>query len=710
MTIAQSQEFQFFVLNTKVSWEQGEKKGTEISDAGLILESKELLVQENRIGSLGLEKEAEIDLTVGDCDLLCLADAVTKQIWVYDASQRQLEHIYKIPKDLLKKPTNIAYSRSNIYIIDETSETETILYAFGRNSWKPRWGKTLNHHHKVSDLVADRSGNTYILLRDGDSVIEQYNADGNLVKSIPRANIEQPIAIAVQEDDRVNIYILNSEQVVRLQSDDSPLTVINFRNLSEFAGLREPRGLAVDRAGNIYIGDGTLIGNIGLEDSRFIYRFSQERATLDPVLGYRGGVSKLAIDPHGTRLYVFNDEVDLQVNRKKQELIILRLEKQFQGGTLCQTAQVSSLPNTDCHSPDDRVPPIASYCNLPRGIYYSQAFDSTQAQMRWHKLVVESKIPENTRIEIFYVTSDRREQIDAQIKAARSGNDLIDWSIPIINPTDALLINQKDNIESPSGHYLWLKIELIGSPEKSPIIKSIRVYFPRLSYLRYLPATYQEDLQSRDFLERFLSLFETSLLGIEWQIDRIARYFDADSTGGTGEFLRWLATWLAIAAENNWKEPQLRQLVKAAPQLYRQRGTKAGLELLVQIFTGDRPIILEYFRETIAPAVAQEQQKIFNQLCGEDPDPFCFCILLSSCQGRTDEQEQIIKRLIDREKPAHTEAVVYTFKPLYRLGDEPLYLGINAYIARDNLPRLGQGTALSSNTILIDEDDIERFR
>jgi phage tail-like protein len=727
MIATQSQEFQFFILNTKASWEQGEKKGTEISDAGLILKSEKQLVRENRIGEDLFGQE--VDFTAGDCDLFYLADATKKQIWIYDALQGQLERAYKITEDL-SKPTNIAYSRSIIYIVDVVrfknisiklwlllleldfiagilflNESHSTLYAFGRNSWKCRGQQGFNYH--IIDLVADRSGNAYVLFGDGDTLVKKCHIEGNQLQDsdvMARENIQniqQPIAIALQEDNQKNVYVLDSTKIFRFNLDSSSSETINLNEISK------AQGLSVDSLGNIYIGDKT---ESRAQEERFIYRLFKFEGNWqsEPVFGYRGSVKKLVIDPNGNRLYV--------LNQRKREVIILRLKKQFLGGILCNSSEQINQSITNCFSPED------SYCNPPRGRYYSQAFDSNQIQMRWHRLVLESEIPDNTRIEISYVTSDRQEQIDAQIIAALSGNDLIDWSTPIINPTDALLINQTDNIESPSGRYLWLKIELIGTQEKSPIIKSIEIYFPRLSYLRYLPTTYQKDEQSRDFLERFLALFETSLLGIEWQIDRIARYFDPDSTGGTGEFLRYLATWLAIAAENNWEESQLRQLVKAAPKLYRQRGTKAGLELLVQIFTGDRPIILEY-PEKASPTekgeqtkVEIEQLKIFTQLCGNDP--FCFCILLSSCQVRTDEHEQIIKRLIDREKPAHTKAVVYTFKPLYRLGDEPLYLGINSYIARDNLPRLEQGTALcleretalSRCTILIDEDDIERFR
>ena len=79
-----------------------------------------------------------------------------------------------------------------------------------------------------------------------------------------------------------------------------------------------------------------------------------------------------------------------------------------------------------------------------------------------------------------------------------------------MNPTDALFI------ENMKGRFLWFKLNLYShDPSTSPLINSIKAYYPRKSYLRYLPAVYQENNKDQDLLVRFLSIFETFFMDLE---------------------------------------------------------------------------------------------------------------------------------------------------------------------------------------------------
>ena len=57
---------------------------------------------------------------------------------------------------------------------------------------------------------------------------------------------------------------------------------------------------------------------------------------------------------------------------------------------------------------------------------------------------------------------------------------------------------------------------------------------------------------SRDFLERFLSLYESIFYDLEIDLSTVTRYFDADTT--SPGFLKWLASWVNIAIDENWPE------------------------------------------------------------------------------------------------------------------------------------------------------------
>ncbi|WP_436926297.1 phage tail protein [Halosimplex amylolyticum] len=143
------------------------------------------------------------------------------------------------------------------------------------------------------------------------------------------------------------------------------------------------------------------------------------------------------------------------------------------------------------------------------------------------------------------------------------------------NPEDAL-------VPDAEGRYLWVRLVLVGDERVTPRVDSVRAYFPRQSYLRHLPAVYREDPSSAAFLERYLSLFESTFVDIEEQIASASKY--ADPAGIPTEHLDWLGEWLAVEADETWSTPALRALIRRAPDLYRKRGTAEGLLATVRLY------------------------------------------------------------------------------------------------------------------------------
>src|SRR6185295_8950531 len=131
----------------------------------------------------------------------------------------------------------------------------------------------------------------------------------------------------------------------------------------------------------------------------------------------------------------------------------------------------------------------------------------------------------------------------------------------------------------------------------------MRVYYPRLSYLRYLPAVYQEDPVSREFLQRFLAMFETVFSGLEATIEKLPEVFDPEHT--PVEFLDWLAQWLDLGIEEDWSPEVKSTLIRRAASLYQKKGRPDGLAEFIEIVIGKRPRIQESF-ETERPFVLGE--------------------------------------------------------------------------------------------------------
>ena len=109
----------------------------------------------------------------------------------------------------------------------------------------------------------------------------------------------------------------------------------------------------------------------------------------------------------------------------------------------------------------------------------------------------------------------------------------------------------------------------------------------RSSYLEHLPGIYQES----DFLGRFLLIFEHIFSPVERTAGSTWAYFDAGLT--PDEFLPWLGSWIGLLLDARMPAENKREVIRAAPELYRWRGTKRGLRAFLKLFTGIEPEIVE---------------------------------------------------------------------------------------------------------------------
>jgi phage tail-like protein len=253
------------------------------------------------------------------------------------------------------------------------------------------------------------------------------------------------------------------------------------------------------------------------------------------------------------------------------------------------------------------------------GVFYTRALDNgTTKDEGWHRVDLAADLNAGGAVDVFYASVEKKDvarSIDAifdqlvstaeKVKALEDG---LKWTGPqqlrAVTPAGGATIASGGFAKNPSHsvlflprthRYLWIKLQVSGlAPGATASVREMRVYYPRLSYLRYLPPVYQDDALSRDLLERFLSMFETVLGGLEATIERIPEVFDPDRT--PGEFLDWLAQWLDLVVEEDWPADVRRALIQNASRLYQLKGTPEGLAQFITIVTKSRPIIRESFQ------------------------------------------------------------------------------------------------------------------
>jgi phage tail-like protein len=322
-----------------------------------------------------------------------------------------------------------------------------------------------------------------------------------------------------------------------------------------------------------------------------------------------------------------------------------------------------------------------------KGYYYSKTLDSGILECVWHRLVLQADVPAGTVADVYSYASDdvalKRLVDDALADPAKTSKEKADFIDSIISWTGPGK-NAKDMLfKGRAGRYLWVKLSLATYDENAgPVVRGMKIFYPRISYLRYLPAIYQEDPVSRDFLERFLSLFESISYDLEVDISAITRYFDPDTT--PPEFLKWLASWVNTAIEEDWKEATKREFIRQAVRLYKMKGTVEGISRFIEIYTGKAPIIIEHakkgnpsvlggqFRLGIDTVLAGPPVRGFR--LGDDSilgrvalraavqameDPFLsmanrFTVVIDLTQEVRGRYEKGLKNIIDNQKPAHT--------------------------------------------------------
>jgi phage tail-like protein len=102
-----------------------------------------------------------------------------------------------------------------------------------------------------------------------------------------------------------------------------------------------------------------------------------------------------------------------------------------------------------------------------------------------------------------------------------------------------------------------------------------------------MPAVFQDD----NFTMRWTAALDDVLAPVMASLDCIEAY--VDPLLAPEDFLIWLAGWSGIVIDENWPLARQRAVVAATAELYRTRGTPAGLRRHIELVTGGQVEIAE---------------------------------------------------------------------------------------------------------------------
>ncbi len=344
------------------------------------------------------------------------------------------------------------------------------------------------------------------------------------------------------------------------------------------------------------------------------------------------------------------------------------------------------------------------------GVYISKSFDSNELETAWHRLRIKADIPSNGVMKLKVYASDSKETLvpstdgkgmnridideyisDQNIDINRKV-DMFDYIGAKLyeNPNDVLMFDQV-------GRYLWICIELINYSKSITKIESMKIEYPRVSFVDYLPEIYREKLEKDSFLPRFMGIFQNIYVDLEDRIDFTPMNFDPNTTNK--DFLNWLADWFSIKDTSIWGESKLRILINEAVKIYKMKGTKRAVAKIVKSYVGVEPIIVEKFDIKENQYYSKNKDEI-DQLFGDNG--FMFTVILNEKDVKSSEEYVELIRVINSVKPIDCICNLVVLTNKIYLGHH-CYLGINSYIAKNEEMVIGNNYPDSNTLVLVDK-------
>lgn len=235
---------------------------------------------------------------------------------------------------------------------------------------------------------------------------------------------------------------------------------------------------------------------------------------------------------------------------------------------------------------------------------------------RWLRIEAVGRLPPGATLEISYAATDDvdvRDRLtaiaaDTTVPASHRAQLLLDkpglWRAPIVfhgrdlpsgqteAPFSAPLFDVRER-------YLWVSVSLIAATGANlPALSTLAVLYPGHTLMENLPAIYQRaEAQPKSFLRALVGVLESTTQDLDARIAAMGSQVHPKSA--TPPWLDFIARWLGLPWDDALDPAQKKRIVARAPDLAKGRGTRAGLEALLESLLPRTP---RRFRVTDATA------------------------------------------------------------------------------------------------------------
>lgn len=316
-----------------------------------------------------------------------------------------------------------------------------------------------------------------------------------------------------------------------------------------------------------------------------------------------------------------------------------------------------------------------------KGVFLSRILDSQEIEMNWHRLCIRGNEKQQTAFRLSVYAGNQKsfvfqgEETDLEEFICRKDVPLEEKLQCLLPWLQKQAVGQDDILlHEVKGRYLWFLVEMYWQHDMEKLY-DIQVYFPKQSWIEYLPEVYQKE-DKDSFLERYLGIFQTIYEDFNEEIWQVPQKLDMELV--QGEYLIWLAEWLDIGESYIWSEEQLRRLLKHGVSLYKRRGTRQGIIDFVTLYTGEPPFIVEnhqfkYLKK--GRAYLEKMQRLYGS------DPYSFTILVREEVLDSLWQQKTLIKIVEDIKPVQMDWQLVIIKP-YIFVDQYSYIGINSVLGK----------------------------
>jgi phage tail-like protein len=227
-------------------------------------------------------------------------------------------------------------------------------------------------------------------------------------------------------------------------------------------------------------------------------------------------------------------------------------------------------------------------------------------QRRWLRADATARLPEGSSIEIAVastdlpatrdrlngIAADTAKAVSQRVRELMSEPDL--WHGHTVFHGAGTAADAPDRVVSAKlfdvrDRYLWVAITLTSAAGgRLPRLSELRVLYPGRTLMEHLPSIYQrEESRPDSFLRGLVGVLETTTQGIDARIATMGRLIHP--TSAPAPWLDFIARWLGLPWDDALSETQKRAIASRAAELARSRGTRAGLEVLLDALIPGTP-------------------------------------------------------------------------------------------------------------------------